>query len=106
MLSFFNDFISSANKKMYTFNEFADIHNVKINFVEWLWYEVFEDTKGNIRIHISKNRQHYGQMKKVQRTNNDQQNIRLYKTKDRVTWTPLLLVHFKIIGIKLLWIKL
>jgi len=39
--------------------------------------EKFEDTKGAIRIHISKNRQHNGQKKKYKRTNNDQQNIHI-----------------------------
>jgi hypothetical protein len=33
--------------------------------------EEFEDTKGVIRIHILKNRQHNGQKKKDKRTNND-----------------------------------
>ena len=48
--------------------------------------EEFEDTKGAIRIHISKkNRQHNGQKNKYKRTNNDLQD----KTKDRVTQTPL-----------------
>jgi hypothetical protein len=38
--------------------------------------EEFEDTKGVIRIRISKkNRQHNGQKKKYKRTNNDLQNI-------------------------------
>jgi hypothetical protein len=37
--------------------------------------EEFEDTKGVIRIRISKNRQHNGQKKKYKRTNNDPQNI-------------------------------
>ena len=38
-------------------------------------YEEFEDTKGVIRIRISKkNRQHNGQKKKYKRTNNDLQN--------------------------------
>jgi len=38
--------------------------------------EEFEDTKGEIRIRISKkNRQHNDQKKKYKRTNNDQQNI-------------------------------
>jgi hypothetical protein len=38
--------------------------------------EEFEDTKGAVRIHISKkNRQHNGQKKKYKRTNNSQQNI-------------------------------
>jgi len=47
-------------------------------------YEEFEDTKGVIRIHISKNRQHNGQKKKVQK---DKQlsTQHTYKTKDRVT---------------------
>jgi hypothetical protein len=37
----------------------------------------FEDTRGAIRIRISKNRQHNGQKKKYKRTNNDQQNIHI-----------------------------
>jgi len=38
----------------------------------------FEDTKGAIRIRISKkNRKHNGQKKKSKRTNNDQQNIHI-----------------------------
>jgi len=41
-----------------------------------------------IRIHKSKDRQHNGQTKKVQRTNNDPQNTG-QKTKDRTTRTPL-----------------
>ena len=40
--------------------------------------EEFEDTKGVIRIHISKkNRQHNGQKKKYKRTNSDLQNIHI-----------------------------
>jgi len=40
--------------------------------------EEFEDTKGAIRIRISKkNRKHNGQKKKYKRTNNDQQNIQI-----------------------------
>jgi hypothetical protein len=40
--------------------------------------EEFEDTKGEIRIRISKkDRQHNGQMKKHKRTNNDPQNIHI-----------------------------
>jgi hypothetical protein len=39
-------------------------------------FEEFEDTKGAIRIRISKkNRQHNGQKKKCKKTNNDLQNI-------------------------------
>jgi hypothetical protein len=41
-------------------------------------YLEFEDTKGVIRICISKkNRQHNGQKKKYKRTNNDLQNIHI-----------------------------
>jgi hypothetical protein len=39
--------------------------------------EEFEDTKWVIRIRISNDRQHNGQMKKYQRTNNDLQNIHI-----------------------------
>jgi hypothetical protein len=40
--------------------------------------EEFEDTKGVIRIRISKkNRQHNGQKKKYKKTNNDLQNIHI-----------------------------
>jgi len=40
--------------------------------------EEFEDSKGVIRIHISKkNRQYNGQMNKFKRTNNDVQNIHI-----------------------------
>jgi hypothetical protein len=40
--------------------------------------EEFEDTKGAIRIRISrKNRQHNGQKKKYKRTNNDLQKIHI-----------------------------
>jgi hypothetical protein len=41
-------------------------------------YEELEDTKGAIRIRISKkNRQHNGQKKNYKRTNNDLQNIHI-----------------------------
>jgi peptidyl-tRNA hydrolase len=50
--------------------------------------EELEDTKGVIKIRISKkNRQHNGHKKRYKRTNNGLQNI--YKIKDRVTRTPL-----------------
>ena len=39
--------------------------------------EEFEDTKGAIRICISKNRQHNGQKKKHKRTNNDLQDLHI-----------------------------
>jgi hypothetical protein len=51
------------------------------------WYMCKFD---KIRIYKSKkDRQHYGQKKKDKGRNNDLQNI-TYKTKDRVTWTPLI----------------
>ena len=46
--------------------------------------EKFEDTKGVIRIHKSKDRQYNGQQKNVKGTNSDLQNI-THKIKDRVT---------------------
>ena len=42
--------------------------------------EEFEDTKGAIRIRISKNRQHNDQRKKYKRTNNDLQSIYIKQT--------------------------
>ena len=51
--------------------------------------EDFEDTKGTIRIRISKkNRQHNGQKEKVQK-DKQRSTKHTYKTKDRVTRTPL-----------------
>ena len=49
----------------------------------------FEDSKGVIRIRISKkNKQHSGQKKKVQK-DKQRSTKHTYKTKDRVTQTPL-----------------
>jgi len=39
--------------------------------------EEFKDTKGVIKIRISKNRKHNDQKKKYKRTNNDLQNIHI-----------------------------
>ena len=51
--------------------------------------EEFEDTKGAIRFCISKkNKQHNGQKKKVQK-DKQRSTKHTYKTKDRVTRTPL-----------------
>jgi hypothetical protein len=51
--------------------------------------EEFNDTKGVIRISISKkNRQHNGQKKKVQK-DKQRSTKHTHKTKDRVTRTPL-----------------
>jgi hypothetical protein len=53
----------------------AVLGNIKIDMKQ----EKFENTKGAIRIRISKkNRQHNGQKKKYKRTNNDLQNIVKY----------------------------
>jgi len=90
---------------MYTFNEFVDTHNININFVECYGMKSLKIPKGTSESYIEEQTTQWPNEKKYKRTNNDQQNIRIYKTKDRVTRTPLLLVHFKIIGIKLLWIK-
>ena len=54
-----------------------------------IFQEEFEDTKGVIRIRISKkNRQHNGQKKIVQK-DKQQYTKDIYKTKDQVTRTPL-----------------
>ena len=56
----------------------------------WFMQEEFEDTRGAIRIRISKKkkkRQHNWQKKMYKGTNNDIQNK--HKTKDRVTFNPL-----------------
>ena len=49
----------------------------------------YEDTKGEIRIRKSKDRQHNGQKKKDKWTNNDLQNT-TKKTKDRTPRTHLI----------------
>ena len=50
----------------------------KSTYLCLIGYEEFEDTKGAIRIRISKkNTQHNGQKKKYKRTNNDLQNIHI-----------------------------
>ena len=54
-----------------------------------IFQEEFEDTKGVIRIRISKkNRQHNGKKKIVQK-DKQQYTKDIYKTKDQVTRTPL-----------------
>ena len=55
-----------------------------------MYQKEFGDTKEVIRIRKSKkDRQHDGQKKKYERTNNDLQNIHIKLNKDRVTRTPL-----------------
>ena len=57
--------------------------------------EELEDTKGVIRIRISKeSRQHNGQMKKNKRTNTDLQNIHI-KLKMDVTNTEVIVYGFR-----------
>ena len=59
-----------------------------------LLYEEFEDTKGVIIIRRSKkNRQHNGQKKKVQK-DKQRSTKHTYKTKDRVTQTPLKTINY------------
>jgi hypothetical protein len=56
--------------------------------VIFLVEEEFEDTKGTIRIRLSKkNRKHNGQEKKVQK-DKQRSTKHAYKTKDRVTIIP------------------
>jgi hypothetical protein len=60
--------------------------NINIKIYSW---EKFEDTKGVIRIRISKkNRQHNAQKEKIQK-DKQRSTKHAYKTKDRVTRTPL-----------------
>jgi len=56
----------------------------KLNLIQ----EAFEDTKGVIRIRISKNRQDNGQKKKDKRTK-ERSTKHTHKIRDRVTRTPL-----------------
>jgi len=48
-----------------------------IFIVAYMLLKRFEDTKEVIKIRISKNRQHNGQLKRYKRTNNDLQNIHI-----------------------------
>jgi hypothetical protein len=54
--------------------------------IKYLPWEEFEDTKGVIRIHKSKNRQHNGQNKKNKRTNNDLQSTTHYHKTKLMCW--------------------
>jgi hypothetical protein len=57
-------------------------------YVYLYWREEFEDTKGVIRIRKSKNRQHNGQKKKVQK-DKQRSTKHTYKNKDRITGPQL-----------------
>jgi hypothetical protein len=60
---------------------------IEMNLIKFIKTKVegFEDTKGIIRIRKSKDRQYYDQNKK----DNQRSTKDTYKTKDRVTRTPL-----------------
>ena len=65
--------MAKIQKDKRTNNDLQHIH-IKLTIED----EEFEDTKGVIRIRISKkNGQHNGQKKKYKRTKNDQQNIHI-----------------------------
>ncbi len=54
------------------------MNRIKQINIEFLLQQEFEDTKGVIRIHISKkDSQHNDQMKKDKRTNNDLQTLHI-----------------------------
>jgi hypothetical protein len=76
--------IVSTDRKIYVFTK-----HTRLSCIKDLQQEEFEDTKGVIRIRISKkNIQHNGQKKKYKRTNNDLKK-HTHGTKDRITRTPL-----------------
>jgi hypothetical protein len=61
---------------LFTELKYTHTEDGKLNLISMK--EEFEDTKGAIRIRISKkNRQHNDQKKKYKRTNNDLQNIHI-----------------------------
>ena len=74
ILEFSQKYISNAN---YLHILICKIPVAYIIILKWK-EEEFEDSKGAIRIHISKkNRQHNGLKKKHKRTNNDVQNMHI-----------------------------
>ena len=59
-------------------NVISTVHADILIISVWVYKEEFEDTKGVIRIRISKkNRQYNGQKKKCKKINNDLQNIHI-----------------------------
>ena len=64
----------------------TQIHDRSLSLYKYFYWDKLEDTKGAIRIRISKNRQHNGQKKK----DKQRSTKHTYKTKDRVTRTPKL----------------
>ena len=74
IFEFSQKYISNAN---YLYILICKIPEAYIIILKWK-EEEFEDSKGEIRIHISKkNRQHNGQKKKYKRTNNYLQNLHI-----------------------------
>ena len=71
--------ITSISLRCYSTVQTLELISITVCLVkvkEYFVWEEFEDTKGVIRIRISKkNRQHNDQKKKYKRTNNDLQNI-------------------------------
>jgi len=70
------DLLKNVVLLLYVINTCIEIRTCVLSTLTW-FIEEFEDTKGAIRIRISKNRLHNGQKKKYKRTNNDQQNIHI-----------------------------
>ena len=74
IFEFSQKYISNAN---YLYILICKIPEAYIIILKWK-EEEFEDSKGEIRIHISKkNRQRNGLKKKHKRTNNDVQNMHI-----------------------------
>ena len=73
LLSFLSFFLSN----IYLHFSLTNVTIVIVISYIYILLEEFEDTKGVIRIRISKNRQHNGQKKINKRTNNDLQNIHI-----------------------------
>jgi hypothetical protein len=70
-----NGWKTSSSRSLQNFNSLTQFEFFLYTIL--VSQEVFEDTKGVIRIRISKNRQHNGQKKKYKRTNNDLQIIHI-----------------------------
>ena len=73
-----NLFIVHSCNDVYVRNVISTVHADILIISVWVYKEELEDTKGVIRILISKkNRQHNGQKKRCKKTNNDLQNIHI-----------------------------
>jgi hypothetical protein len=77
-LSFFSFLLAIILSDILRFTASAYLSGIfKLFSIEELITEEFEDTKGVIRIRISKNRQHNGQKKKYKSTNNDLKSVHI-----------------------------